>query len=148
MHKRGSQGVIPALSFAGDQTIGIKKMKSNDQFSSLFYGKPLSKKRKNKTKDRAWIINIRFEYKWHLWQLETCINLFRLLLDKEVEKDSSMLKVNRTARYAKVQPYLFEAIKVEFSVEGESHKKKLYIKKKRRVECRGKQRAQILLLKT
>lgn len=57
-----------------------------------------------------------------------------------------MLKVNRTARYAKIQPYLFEAIKVEFSVEGESHKK-IYIKK-RRVECRGKQRAQILLLKT
>lgn len=48
MHKRGSQGVIPALSFAGDQTIGIKKMKSNDQFSSLFYGKPLSKKGKTK----------------------------------------------------------------------------------------------------
>lgn len=40
-----------------------------------------------------------------------------------------MLKVNRTARYAKIQPYLFEAIKVEFSVEGESHKK-IYIKKK------------------
>lgn len=57
-----------------------------------------------------------------------------------------MLKVNRTARYAKIQPYLFEAIKVEFSVEEESHKK-IYIKK-RRVECRGKQRAQILLLKT